>query len=166
MKKVFVLFVLLFLALPCFASAKLLYSYSSNSIYYYYMPDFKPENFKKPLEVQRGDLSYTMFIYSNPVTADKFKSFDNQPIPNKADELFSMLIVGIKNKPDYYVFSSLNDAGYERINICKLDNKTYNQIKYTNDTENGDIVKQMVFNNGEFNIVSVCNPDYVPGSDI
>lgn len=166
MKKVLVLLGLLCLTLPCFASAKLLYSYSSNGIYYYYMPDFKPESFVKPAEVKRNDLSYTMFIYTKPIGVDNFKSFNGQPILNKAEQLFSMLLVGINNKPDYYVFSSLNEAGYERINICKLDNKTYNQTKYTNDTESGDIVKQMVFNNGEFNIVSVCNPDYVPGSDI
>ena len=166
MKKFLVLLGLLCLTLPCFASAKLLYSYSSNGIYYYYMPDFKPESFVKPADVKRNDLTYTMFIYTKPVNPSSFKYFDGQTILNEAGWLFSMLLVGINNKPDYYVFSSLNEAGYEEISICKLDNKTYNQTKYTNKTESGNIVKQMVFNNGKFNMVSVCNPDYTPGSDI
>lgn len=166
MKKVLSLFVLMFLALPCFADSKLLHSYPASGMYYYYIPDFNPESFTKPAEVKRNDLYYTMFVYTKPVSVSSFKSVDGQTILNNAGWLFPMLTVGIKNKPDYYVFSSLNEAGYERINICKLDNKTYNQIKYTNDTESGDIVKQMIFNNGEFNIGSICNPDYVPGNDI
>lgn len=166
MKKVLSLFVLMFLALPCFATSKLLYSYPASGMYYYYIPDFKPESFTKPAEVKRNDLYYTMFVYTKPVSVLGFKSVDGQTILNDAGWLFPMLRVGIKNKPDYYVFSSLNEAGYERINICKLDNKTYDQIKYTNDTESGDIVKQMIFNNGEFNIGSICNPDYAPGNDI
>lgn len=166
MRRILILLTLLCCALPCFAAAKLLHSYPAAGIYYYNIPDFKPESFVKPAEVKRNDLNYTMFVYTKPVNASNFKSVDGQTILNEAGWLFSMLSVGLKNKPDYYVSSSLNEAGYERINICKLDHTNNNQIKYTNDTESGDIVKQMTFNNGEFNIGSVCNPDYVPGNDI
>ena len=166
MKKVLVLLALLYFAMPCFAATKLIHYYPSTSIYYYYSPDFKPESFVKPAEVKRTNFSYSMFIYTKPLSASKFKTFAAQQIQNEPGFLYPMILIGIENKPDYFVFSTFNEYNHEIINMCKLDNKTYNQIKYTNQNESGQIKRQMSFNNGEFSIGSICNPDFVPGDDI
>lgn len=166
MKKVLILLCFLCLSLPVFSASKMLHYYPATSVYYYYAPDFKPENFVRPMQVKHSNFVYTLFIYTKPISADKFKTLDGQIIENAPGWLFSMLIAGINNKPDYYVVSSLDEFNNEEISICKLDNKTYDQIKYTNLTESGNIVKQMTFNNGEFSIGSICNPKYVPGNDI
>ena len=160
------LFLFFCVVIPCFAAEQLLHSYSSNGIYYYYIPDFNPEKYTKPIEVKYQDRYYTMFVYSKPISADKLKNFKGNPINNETGFLFPMILTGIENKPDYYVFASLDQFNNEDIKICKLNNTTYDQTMYTNKTETGEFIKQMTFNNGEFNVGSICYPDYVPGGDI
>ena len=162
---------------------RLLYKFPNLGIYYYYYPDFDPLKYQKPDEVQYTENNfYTIFIYNEnhlssvfetyPVYNEKGAMVDSMFIKDEPGFMFDMIINGINLKPQYYVRGQKgcdsNNYNGDCPDICKFsDIKNKNlQIKYTVNPQEGNIVKQMEFDNGPVSLGNICNPDWVPGMDI
>lgn len=97
---------------------------------------------------------------------------DSMFIKDEPGFMFDMIINGINLKPQYYVQGKKgcdgNNYNGDCTDICKFsDIKNKNlQIKYTVNPQEGNIVKQMEFDNGPVSLGNICNPDWVPGMDI
>ena len=149
-------------------------SFPKQGIYYYYYKNFKPENFSKPKEVVPVlNDSYTIFVYDKNLPADNFKKYEGNghfaELEDDPGDMFQMQINGIKYRPKYYIYrhtGCTNSYEGKCIDICKLNFETNDQIKYTAHPWTGEIVKQMRFNNGSIGFPNVCNPDWIPKTDI
>jgi len=171
MKKIFILFVLLFsVAVPVLATEmKLLAKYPKTGFYYYYSPDFKFKDFNKPVEINTPSGEYTMFVYTKQVNPASFTQRHNYKIEDDFGYMFDMISVGIENQPLYYIRRQPNYIDDKpndfKLEICQLKSDN-TQIKYILDPVTNTLVKQLEFNNGELGIGSLCNPSYIPGQDI
>lgn len=177
MKKLLILFLFLtlFLLVGCSNSVKsisqnireqeLLASFPNTGFYYYYDPNFDINTFKKPIEVTPAETDYFIYIYDNPYNKEKFLKDFETPIEDNGGFLFSMLKVGIENKPHYFIHRTIDDNNMVEMSICEFKPNDW-QVKYMLNPETDKFVKQVIFNNGELNIASICNPSYVPFHDI
>ena len=167
MKKIILIICLIFIGLLVFANnsqQKMLASYSSQGIYYYYMPNFDIKTFKKPKDVKLVNSNYIIFIYDKDFPSNNFLYRDEIKIENDPSYLFEMILVGIKNEPTFFV-SKTTKNGEDEVSICELKKDNW-QVKYILNPKTKKFEKQVIFNNGKLGITSICNPNYVPFQDI
>ena len=168
MKKLIIFIsLLIFICISAFANNqhKLLASYPTQGIYYYYMPHFDINKFKKPNKVKIVDSRYIIFIYNKNISANKFAYRNKIKIKDSPEYLYDMVMSGIDNLPIYYVNRIINQNGEVEINLCEFK-KDYWQIKYMLNPKTNKFEKQIIFNNGKLGVTSICNPNYVPFQDI
>ena len=168
MKKIFLLFICFLSIYWCaFANTqqKLLAAYPNQGIYYYYIPKFDINTFKKPKDVELFESNYTIFIYDKEIPHSEFAHRNKIKIENNSSGLFDMILTGIEKKPTHYVNRSVNENNDIEVSICKLKQDNW-QIKYMLNPKTNKFEKQVVFNNGSYGITSICNPNYVPFQDI
>lgn len=144
---------------------KLLASYSSQGIYYYYMPNFDIKTFTKPKEVKSVDSRYVIFIYDKDLLTNNFAYRNKIKIENDSGYLYDMILVGIDNEPTHYVNRTINQNGEVEVNVCEFKKDNW-QTKYMLNPQSNKFEKQIIFNNGKLGVTSICNPNYVPFQDI
>ena len=167
MRKIIISICLIFVCTLAFADnnqQKLLASYSSQGIYYYYMPNFDIKTFKKPKDVKPVDSNYIIFIYAKDISSNNFSYRDEIKIENDPGYLFEMMLVGIKNEPTFFVNKTTKN-GEDEVSICELKKDNW-QVKYILNPKTNKFEKQVIFNNGKLGITSICNPNYIPFQDI
>lgn len=164
MKKLFVIVCLICFSMPVFAD-KILYSYPQQAFYYYYSENFDIKNFSKPEEIIPAYSEYTLFVYDNIKPTDNFKYYGNHFLmEDDPGFMFEMVMRGIENQPKFYVKQYIGENNIPETYICSFDGQ--NQTKYIYNSETKSFVKQLTFNNGAIDLLSICNPDYIPGQDI
>ena len=143
----------------------LLASYSTQGIYYYYIPHFDINKFKKPEEVQMVDSRYIIFIYDKEISTNEFAYRNKIKIENTPDFLYDMILIGIEKQPTHFINRTINQNGATEVNVCEFKKDDW-QIKYMLNQQTNKFEKQIIFNNGKLGVTSICNPNYVPFQDI
>lgn len=164
----FVVFVF-FACIPIFCTSnehKLIASFPEQGIYYYFIPNFDINTFKKPQEIKESaNGSYHIFVYNKDIPAKTFEYNNGYKIQDSAGDLLEMISVAINNHPNYYIVKGLSDENNSEVSLCEFKANN-DQIKYLLNFDTGKFVKQLMFNNGQIGIGSICNPNYIPGRDI
>lgn len=167
MKKIITIICFIFVCIFALANnnqQKMLASYSSQGIYYYYIPNFDIKTFKKPKDVKPVNSNYIIFIYDKEISSNDFSYRDEIKIENDPGFLFEMILIGIKNEPTFFVNKTTKN-GEDEVSICELKKDNW-QIRYILNPKTKKFEKQVIFNNGKLGITSICNPNYVPFQDI
>ena len=144
---------------------KLLASYPSQGVYFYYMPNFNIDTFKRPPKIQPVDSRYVIFIYDKDISAKNFAYRNKIKIEDNPGYLYEMILIGIDNGPTHYINRTINQNSEAEVNVCKLKKDNW-QTKYMLNPKTNKFEKQIIFNNGKLGVTSICNSNYVPFQDI
>lgn len=160
MKQILITLLLVIFCLPVLATqGKLIHSYSSIGVYYWYEPNFDVDSFKIPSEIKPVDTMYTVYIYDQVKSPKAFKNYLGRNIEDDASNMFAMYLMGLNNTPIGYIHRDSQETI-----ACTF--KGNEQTRYVMNPETNKLEKQMTFNNGDLGMISICNPNYLPWQDI
>lgn len=160
MKRIFIILLLFVFCLPVLATqGRLLHSYLSIGVYYWYEPNFNIETFKISDQIKPVNTIYTVYIYDQVKNPKVFKNYLGRNIEDDASNMFDMYLMGLNNIPVGYIHHDSQETY-----ACTF--KGDEQTRYVMNPETNRLEKQMTFNNGELGIISICNPDYLPWQDV